>query len=52
MEHTWQLGETGLLELIDAQRTLAETKREAIRVFHQAHLDRLRLQLLLEKESH
>ena len=52
MEHTWQLGETGLLELIDTQRTLAETKREAIRVFHQAHLDRLRLQLLLEKESH
>lgn len=50
LEQAWQLGEADLFELIDARRTLGDTRRTGIEVFHQAQLSWLRLQAMLDKE--
>lgn len=51
LTHSWRVGESNLFELIDARRTLAATRRQAILVYCQAQLDGLRLEILLEKET-
>lgn len=51
LDTSWRVGESNLFELIDARRTLAATRRQAIQAYCQAQLDGLRLEILLEKES-
>ena len=51
LERGWLAGEASLFELIDARRTLAQTRRQGIQVFSQAQLDALALETLLMKEN-
>jgi len=50
LQQAWELGESDLFPLIDARRTLGNTRKQALLACGQAQLDRLRLQLLLETE--
>lgn len=50
MERTYQLGEASLLEVIDARRTLLETRRLYLKALAQAQIDCGRLGLLVGEE--
>jgi cobalt-zinc-cadmium efflux system outer membrane protein len=51
MERTYQLGEAGLLELIDARRTLLEARRLYLSARSQAQIDCNRLGAMVGKDS-
>ena len=50
LERTYELGETGLLDVIDARRTLLEARRDQLDATLAAQLECARLQTLLGKE--
>jgi cobalt-zinc-cadmium efflux system outer membrane protein len=50
MEKTYQLGETSLLEVIDARRTLLESRRMVLGALAQAQIDCSRLDALVGEE--
>lgn len=50
MERTYQLGEASLLELIDARRTLLDTRRQLLGAFAQAQIECSRLSGLVGEE--
>lgn len=50
MERTYQLGEARLLEVIDARRTLLESRRLHLSALAQAHIDCARLGVLIGEE--
>ncbi len=51
IERTYQLGEATLLEVIDARRTLLETKRQFLSTLAQAQIDCSRLREIVGEES-
>lgn len=51
MERTYQLGEAGLLDVIDARRTLLDARRLYLNALVQAQTDCSRLRALVGKES-
>ncbi len=50
MEKTYRLGEASLLEVIDARRTLLDSRRLYLNTLAQAHIDRSRLDALVGEE--
>ncbi len=50
MERTYQLGEASLLEVIDARRTLLDTRRQLLGALAQAQIDCSRLGALVGEE--
>jgi len=50
LERTYQLGETNLLEVLDARRTLLDARRLLLGALAQAHLDCSRLGVLVGEE--
>ncbi|MGI5860766.1 MAG: TolC family protein [Myxococcales bacterium] len=51
LERTYQLGEAGLLDVIDARRSLVAARREQLEAQLQAQLECARLQSLLGRET-
>jgi outer membrane protein, heavy metal efflux system len=51
VERSYQLGETTLLDVIDARRTLLEMKREFLNTFVKAHIECSRLRTITGKEE-
>lgn len=51
IERTYEIGEATLLELVDARRTLLETRRRSLEVLVQAQSDCSRLRALVGEES-
>jgi outer membrane protein, heavy metal efflux system len=50
-ERTYQLGETSLLEVLDARRTLLDARRQYLRALAQAQMDCSRLRTLVSEQS-